>query len=650
MKMNNIITSKIKILVAILLAFSTNIFNAQNIQFQGAEINMPSNLDAFNWSSFPENSQDNSGYYGWIRFENTPTQAIQDELAQNNYKLLAYYPSKVYLFRFSKNASVSYLAQKGAKSIIPMANEQKMSKRVRLKQFPEWANHEGKILLSFTHFKTYAANDILSKLSKFKNVKIIKANKNSNIFDIAIPESEINAFTSQVFVKWIDVIVAPSEKDDLRGRSLHRSTNLDTGTPTGRQYTGEGVGVMVRDDGSVGPHIDFQGRLNNTVTNNEGTHGDGVAGIMTGAGNLNPLFRGMAAGSNLHVVNYVPDFLDSATLNPIINGDVQITNSSFSNGCNNGYTSIARTVDQQTNLYPQLLHVFSAGNAGEDDCGYGIGINWGNITGGHKSGKNVIAVANVFSNGQLSASSSRGPATDGRIKPDITAHGQGQISTDENNAYLTFGGTSAAAPGIAGVAAQLYQAYSDLHGGVLPESALIKAAMLNTANDYGNVGPDFKFGWGMVNGLRAAMLIEDGRYLDNTISQSQSSSHTITIPSNTKQVKVMLYWSDVEGAAGASPALVNDLDLSVLDVLNSSYSPYLLDPTPIVSSLDSPASNGFDRLNNMEQVVINNPFPGTYTINVNGFNVPLGPQKYYVVYDIIEESLTVTYPVQAMKK
>ena len=73
------------------------------------------------------------------------------------------------------------------------------------------------------------------------------------------------------------------------------------------------------------------------------------------------------------------------------------------------------------------------------------------------------------------------------------------MSTNENNTYQSFGGTSGAAPNIVGIAATLYQAYQENNGGTLPEAALIKATMLNTANDLGNVGPDYKFGWGHVN-------------------------------------------------------------------------------------------------------------------------------------------------------
>jgi subtilisin family serine protease len=618
---------------------------SQSINFQGTGISMPYNIDSVDLDAFPENSKDNFGYYGWMRFGSVPNQSIQDELKQKNYKLISYYPHNVYLSYLPAKANLNFLKQIGVECVIPLGINQKMSKTVRIQQFPDWALNQNKVLLSFNYFENFGQNQIYSVLAKYNSIDIIKQYKFGNIIDISIPISDIESFTSENIVKWIDVVAPPSVKDDVLGRSLHRSSNLDTGNPNGRQYTGEGVGVMVRDDGMVGPHIDFQGRLNNiSTTNDGGTHGDGVAGIMAGAGNLNPLNKGMASGSDVYVVDYVSNFLDTSTVDKIISGEVQITNSSFSNGCNTGYTQVANTVDQQTNTYPQLLHVFSAGNSGTEDCGYGAGAGWGNITGGHKIGKNVIATANVFSAGGLVNSSSRGPSTDGRIKPDITAHGQGQISTDENNSYLTFGGTSGAAPGIAGVAAQLYQAYSDLNNGTLPESALIKAALMNTANDYGHKGPDFSYGWGIVNGLRAAMLLENGHFLDNSISQSEDLSHNITIPSNTKKVKIMLYWSDKEGSPGASPALVNDLDLSVQDPLGNTNLPYLLDPTPNASNLDTPATNGFDRLNNVEQVEIDDPVPGTYNINVSGFNIPFGPQKYYIVYDIIEEGLTITYP------
>jgi hypothetical protein len=638
-------------LVVVAIFFNCNIAKAQNtVHFQDEIITMPNNIASFDWKSMPESAKFNDGYFGWIRFNETPTQAIQDDFVARNLKLIEYFPDKTYLFYFPKETQVSFLQQAGAISIIPVKNNFKKSAEIKFNNIGSHAMQGNNVLIMVENYDFINKSYVVEELLKLGSIKIEEDYKTYNMLQIAVPYAKIDNVASLPMIKWIELIPPPSVKEDFRGRSIHRSSNLDSQTPTGRHYTGEGIGVMVRDDGVVGPHIDFQGRIDNSTAVRVGPdHGDGVGGIMSGAGNLDPTKRGMAPGSDMYVVEYVSSFLDAPTTDLINNGSVQITNSSYSNGNNAGYTTAARTVDTQTTTIPSLLHVFSAGNSGTSDFGYGAGAGWGNITGGHKQGKNVIATANTSFNGTLQGSSSRGPAADGRIKPDITAHGAGQLSTDENNTYQTFGGTSAAAPGIAGVSAQLYQAYADLNGGAFPESALIKAALLNTANDYGNVGPDFRYGWGMVNGLRAAMLIEDGRYLDATVSQGTDNNHSITVPANTSQVRFMVYWHDTPAAPGASPALVNDLDLVVTDPVSATYRPWILNSTPNAGLLNLSAGTGIDRLNNVEQVLINNPAAGTYNINIEGFNVPVGPQKYYVVYEIITDGLTLTYPIGGEK-
>ncbi|QHI37546.1 Alkaline elastase YaB [Kordia antarctica] len=637
------------LIVAIFL--NCTVTKAQNtVYFQDEVITMPTNIASFNWNSMPESAKFNGGYFGWARFSQTPTQAIQDQFAERNLKLIEYFPDKTYLFYFPASTQVSYLQQSGVISIIPIENNFKKSSQIKLNNIDSYAIEGNKVIIMLEHYDFISTDYVISELLRNSSVTIKQEYKGSSTLQIAVPYGQMDAVVSQPFVKWVELLPPPAVKEDTRGRSLHRAANLDTQVPTGRNYTGAGIGVMVRDDGVVGPHIDFQGRIDNSASSTVGqTHGDGVAGIMTGAGNLDPTKRGMAAGANVFVTQYGGTFLDAATTTLINDGSVQITNSSYGDGCNGGYTSNSRTVDTQTITTPTLLHVFSAGNSGTSDCGYGAGAGWGNITGGHKQGKNVIATANTFFNGSRATSSSRGPAADGRIKPDITAHGQNQESTAENNTYQTFGGTSGAAPGIAGVSAQLYEAYAGLNGGTLPESALIKATLLNTANDYGNVGPDFSFGWGMVNGLRAAMLIEEGRHLNSTVAQGANNNHSITVPANTTQVRFMVYWSDAAAAPGASPALVNDLDLVVTDPGSTTYQPWILDTTPSAAFLNSPATTGADHLNNMEQVLINNPASGTYNINIAGFNVPMGPQKYYVVYEIITDGITLTYPQGGQK-
>ena len=195
---------------------------------------------------------------------------------------------------------------------------------------------------------------------------------------------------------------------------------------------------------------------------------------------------------------------------------------------------------------------------------------------------------------------------DGRIKPDISAHGAGQISTDPGHIYAPFGGTSAAAPGIAGVVTQLHQAYRDLNNGEIAEAPLLKACILNTANDIGNKGPDFKFGWGQVNALRAARLLEEGRYFDATIEQGGINTHTINIPDDgVVEARIMVYWLDKDALAMAGRALVNNLNAELTAPGGSTtYLPWILDPTPDPALLDTPATTGEDNLNNVEQIAI----------------------------------------------
>ena len=639
----NLRTFFLSVLSLLLFQHHSMAQSESDFTFQGVKISIPENVESANFSDLYTQSGYNNSIYAWMQFNEIPNQEQQDAVKNGGVEFIDYIANGTYLVSFAATLSRDLLVSNNVKGIIPVQTEVKIESEIRNGSLNAWAIDGEKAILTLIAFEGINMDEIILALES-SGVEIVNHYRGHQILDISIPLNQINSLGDFAFVKWVEEISAPSIKDDTKGKGLHRSNGLDTQTSTGRQYTGANIGVMVRDDGIVGPHIDFEGRIDNSTATITGqTHGDGVAGIMAGAGNLDPTMRGMASGSNVFVSNYASNFLDAATTTRINNGEVQITNSSYSNGCNAGYTSATVTVDDQMVTNPTVLHVFSAGNSNNNDCGYGAGNQWGNITGGHKQGKNVIATANLYFDGSLVNSSSRGPAYDGRIKPDISANGV-QMSTDEDNGYLQFGGTSGAAPGIAGVSAQLYEVYGDANGGTLPPSALIKATLLNTANDAGNEGPDFKFGWGIVNGLRAGMLIEDGHHLTSAVSQGNSNTHSISVPAGTQQVRFMLYWLDPAASNGASTALINDLDLVVTDPGTSNYLPWILDPTPNATTLDLPATNGADHLNNMEQVVINNPAAGTYTIDVSGFAVPMGPQDYFVVYEIITDEITVTYP------
>ncbi|MFN4080480.1 MAG: S8 family serine peptidase, partial [Saprospiraceae bacterium] len=559
-------------------------------------------------------------------------------------QIIDYIPYGAYIASFPEGFDFQVLSAIHARSVSPVLPEWKIARNLREQPHGEWAVRGEFVEITLTVWPHIPIPQAAEHCAR-AGVKVLAQGRYDGVLTALIHRDEINNTAALPFVKGLELIAPPGQPEDTRGRALHRANMLDVAHPDGLKYTGEGVSVLVRDDGAVGPHIDFQGRMVDLSTSNaaNATHGDGVGGIMSGAGNLNPYMRGMAAGSRMFVTNYEAGFQD-ITLDLHLNEGVSVTNSSYSNGCNAGYTANARTVDRQIFENPGLMHVFSAGNSGTSDCNYGAGANWGNITGGHKVAKNCLAVANLRNNGQLENSSSRGPVHDGRLKPDIAANGFEHNSTGPNNTYQVFGGTSGAAPGVAGCMAQLAQAYKESFNAPYAPSALLKAAMLNTANDLGNAGPDFKFGWGHLNAWRALNLIREGRWQEGAADQNEIKTHTIQVPFGVRQLRVMVYWADPAANASASRALVNDLDLRVVSPSGVVNLPWLLNPTPVPAILDMPAGKGRDSLNNAEQVSILNPQPGAYTIEIAGYEVPLGPQQYYIVWEFDTDAIKITYP------
>ncbi len=606
---------------------------------------------------FPENTQDYANtatiaadeimgnhYYRLLQFYEIPSSNRLQQIKNEGIELLEYIPNKTYLASIPTNFDLDKLIGLNVRSVQPLKQDWKISHNLKTDDIPSWAKKQNRVEVILKYYKNLLHNDVLS-FCEADDIKVLEENGYNNFLLATISSNEINKIAALPYIAFVELRPAPDVKDDTPGRSLHRSNAIDTNFPSGRSYTGEGVSVLTRDDGNVGPHIDFQGRLfqNNNIGLG-GDHGDGVSGIFAGSGNLDPRHRGMAAGADLYVINYNASFLDN-TMDLFFDQNVIVTNSSYSNGCNDGYTNTTQTVDQQIWDNPTLLHVFSAGNSNNNDCGYGAGSQWGNITGGHKQGKNVIATANLNVNGGLVGSSSRGPAHDGRIKPDIAAHGQDQVSTDPYYEYSGFGGTSAAAPGIAGITAQLHQAYSEHNNGEVANSGLLKAILLNTANDLGNEGPDFRFGWGHVNAYRAALAIENQTYLMDTIEMGDHHLHTFDVPENVAEVRIMTYWRDQSGSTFSTKALINDLNTMLIDPNGEEHLPWLLDPTPDPVTLNEPATQGVDNLNNVEQVALKNPAAGTYTLDVSGFELPFGAHGYFVVWEYRMKDITVIYPI-----
>lgn len=586
----------------------------------------------------------NNRFYRILQFEKIPNKEEIQLLSSKGVELLSYIPNNAYVASLDKNVDESLKNLVELRFITTIPKNAKLRNGAHFLIVPDWSQTSSEYHFIIKYYKDLRAETIKSSLIEL-GATINASNDINNFINISINKNQLPSIISHPGIAFIDYLPAPSIPDDVYGQSLHRANTFNNSS-LNRNYTGVGVAVLCRDDGIVGPHIDFQGRIDNEAATFEfrnGTHGDGVSGIMSGAGNLNPRVQGMAPGSQLFVDHYQADFLDE-TMDFHLTKNVLVTNSSYSNGCNAGYTAITETVDQQMYENPKFLHVFSAGNSNNNNCGYDAGDQWGNITGGHKQGKNVIATANLFRDKQLVNSSSRGPAHDGRIKPDISAHGQNQRSTNDDNAYLVFGGTSGAAPGIAGVIAVLHEAYRSIYAEIA-DAALLKALVLNSANELGHPGPDFKFGWGHVNGHRALLNLENQQFIKAEIAQGNDTTILIDIPENINHAKLMLYWSDRPATVLTDKALVNDLDMHLIDPNGASHMPWILNSTSDPDSLDLPATRGEDHLNNMEQVFIDQPESGSYQVKIDGNTIPFGSSEFYLVWEFRANEIEITYPI-----
>ncbi len=265
--------------------------------------------------------------------------------------------------------------------------------------------------------------------------------------------------------------------------------------------------------------------------------------------------------------------------------------------------------------------------------------------------KNIMtvgAVSDAIQNGMrylpsaiMTGFSSWGPTDDGRIKPDIVANGTDLYSSidSSNTSYASYSGTSMSAPNASGSAALLEQLYCRLFPGQAMRASTLKALIIHTADDLGNPGPDYSFGWGLMNTKAAADQIID-RYSDSSANKivegllsaaNPTDSYTFIWNGDTA-IRATLCWTDppadaLTGLDNPSPRLINDLDLRIIGPNGSIvYYPYILDRLNPANS----ATTGDNTRDNVEQVYISSPYlPGIYTVEVNYKGTLTNSQQHY---------------------
>ena len=580
-------------------------------------------------------------YYGLVQFDRLPDSSLRAEMARDGFRLFDYIADGSYLVQMRDSFTANELKRYSIDGVFRLPASMKISQRLRA---DERQLRSPDRLVAVAWYGDLNDQQLREQIvATGAVIEPTKIRAPRMLFVRAPNPLILDRLAALPFVSSLAIQPMKAIALNYNNRGAHGADAL--GSPAERRLLGEGVVVGVGDDSDPSSHIDFTGRLIQRNSQPPAFHGTHVTGTVGGGGILNPLYAGMAPRSIL-VSNLYDDILHNAATY-VNDYDMVLTNNSYTyyvGGCANDgeYDGLAYYLDALSVIYPQLLHSFAAGNDGTYSC-TPFPPQYATVKSGYQSAKNVLAVGNLddFNNYQIDVYSSCGPTLDGRLKPDVMTGGDNIISTTPYNSYGRDMGTSMASPTAAGTIALIEQRYRQLYGGDAPAS-LLKALTCNTATDLGNPGPDYKYGFGRVNGLAAVKSLEAGQFAFGSLANGGNATTSITVPAGMAQLKVMLYWTDYPAAPFSATALVNNLDLTVTDPSTGVHHPLILNPDP-AHAADN-AVEGVDNLNNIEQVVINNPSAGNFNISIAGTSIPEGPQPYVIVYQVVPPTITVTYP------
>jgi hypothetical protein len=309
-------------------------------------------------------------------------------------------------------------------------------------------------------------------------------------------------------------------------------------------------------------------------------------------------------------------------------------------GTKGQYSNAASTFDQFSWKNKDIQTVKSCGNQYHSSQ-YQI-----TEPGNAKSCLAAASLLNGTSAASLSEFSSAGPAPDGRVKPDISIPGEEIMSVDAGtqNSYVAMSGTSMASPatnGSVGLCRNYLRKGYYPSGSATPadtfgyvSSAVLRAMILVSAdpNVESYVVPSDHIGWGRIDLDSVLYFPTDVRKLllhDDTtgLATGEYDEYQFQVTDSTMPLRASVVWTDTAAAAGANPALINNLDCQ-LTAPNADF--YKGDLYTSGQSTPNPGG-AFDNLNPMEMFRVNLPDTGVWTLRVSAQNVVAEHQPYAVV-------------------
>jgi predicted outer membrane repeat protein len=603
-----------------------------------------------------------------VQLDYIPRQAAKEALQAQGLDLLAYVPDYAWIAALSASDAAAAGELPGVTWIGELTVDDKLDPAIREGRWSDYNLHSDGTAAVYVVMHGDETLDTGRALVEAHGGRVVGQLVGFGLLVVEMPRDSVRALAAEGAVQWIEPAGPPltGSNDGIRAQ-----IGVDIVNAAPYNLDGAGVNVLVYDSGQVGDHVDFGTRLIHGDGAGDRDHSTHVAGTVGGSGANSaseggtPLqWRGMAPAVGL--ISYGAAQTSVALI--LFYEDLMDIEANWAEARDTPYLADLGTASLGSNIYYNypsrcdLMGKYGASSVLIDqivrggNSAVGIGSKyittwaagnergWGNdscstysIVSPPAGAKNPIHVggSNTNDNTQY-AHTSWGPTEDGRLKPIVTAgacqtpHPPNGIESTDNSpvdGYVEMCGTSMATPAVAGGIALMLQHYRDVYntsGRFWPSTA--KAILMQTAQDLGNPGPDYQWGYGQVNIHAAVDLITRQAFRQDSVAHGAADLFYFIVPDD-DPVTVSLAWDDHEATLNANPTLINDLDLDLVAPSGAVWRPWVLDPdTPTAN-----ATRGADHVNNQEQVRVPTPEIGTWTVRVRGTTVPQGPQDYSLV-------------------
>jgi hypothetical protein len=669
-----------QILAAALLLFQSGVVaEAKNIHLRNELIETDSGTNRAAMAAAMHTGIAASGLY-LIQFTGPLEPARRLALRQAGVELLQYVPEDAFIAKFNNVSAASVEALGYVSWIGPYHAGYKVHPRLAAA-----VQTNGTVSINILLSASATPAEIASVRSHLAVVSHESHLRQGTIVRGEMLPGRLEALSQSGAVLWIER--APKRK--LVDEFASKIVGGDDGrvaTPTVTQqlgFNGAGVTVCVADTGldsgnTNTMHPDLRGRVTgfqyygSLPDGSDGYgHGTHCAGIVAGnaaTGETDPdtgafYGLGVASSANLFVerifddnANEVSPFPSDETLtHDAVRHGAKVGSNSWGNDVQGEYDTdcaqfdeLVRDADAGTAGDQPYILEFSAGNAGPDTQTIGSPACAKNViaTGASENVPGTLALTyGLYADGPdtMADFSSRGPCADGRLKPDLVAPGSWIASAASSAApneaaiawsaidsfYVFMGGTSMSGPHAAGAAAVFVQYYESTHANAVPSPALVKAALINSADelDEANGGPspipNNDEGWGRITLTNIITTNYNTaprfyQYLDQSVllTNGQVYARHIFVQGSEQPLKITLAYTDVPGFPGALPALVNDLDLEVVGPDGTLYR-----GNQFGAGESVPNAPSSDKLNNVEGVFLSQPTPGDYLVRVRASKI-----------------------------